>query len=122
MNSARNVAAWVDSYLRAWHSNSPADIAALFTVDARYFTAPYQEPWLGREAIAAGWVARADEPGSFSFEWELISSTPDAQVVRGTTRYPHTTYSNLWVIRLTDQQTCREFTEYWMEHPADYPR
>ena len=30
------IAAWVDSYRRAWESNDPADIRAVFTEDALY--------------------------------------------------------------------------------------
>jgi hypothetical protein len=44
--------------------------------------------------------------------------------VRGSTRYLATgrTYSNLWVIVLDADGRCREFTEWWMEHPAPDPR
>jgi hypothetical protein len=40
-------------------------------------------------------------------------------VVTGTTTYPDRVFSNLWVIRLTPEGTCREFTEWWMEHQAE---
>lgn len=108
---------WMNAYLRAWDSNDPADIAALFTEDALYFTAPYDPPWVGREEIVAGWISIEDARGTFEFEWEPVSVAGEVQVVRGTARYPTTTYSNLWVLRLTDDGRCREFTEYWMEHP-----
>ena len=42
------VRAWVDGYVRAWNSNDPAAIGALFTEDAAYHTEPYGEPWRGR--------------------------------------------------------------------------
>jgi uncharacterized protein (TIGR02246 family) len=54
---AADVARWVDGYIRAWKTNDPADIGRLFTEDARYFTAPYRQPWTGRDAIVAGWLS-----------------------------------------------------------------
>ena len=42
---------WVKAYERAWASNDPEEIGALFTDDARYYTAPHREPWTGRDTI-----------------------------------------------------------------------
>ncbi|GLY14055.1 nuclear transport factor 2 family protein [Kineosporia rhizophila] len=117
MADAAMLGSWIAAYLRAWQSNAPDDIGGIFASDARYFTAPYAQPWVGREAIVAGWIARGDVPGSFAMDWDIVSCTEDVQVVRATTRYPATTFSNLWVIRLDRDGRCREFTEYWMEHP-----
>jgi ketosteroid isomerase-like protein len=98
---------WVDGYVRAWSSNDPADIGALFTEEAEYRTAPWREPWSGREAIVAGWLARKDEPGGWSFEREVLAVAGDLAFVRGRTGYPDEgeAYSNLWAA---------EFTEWWM--------
>lgn len=106
------------SYVRAWESNEPAAIAALFTEDARYYTAPFREPWRGREAIVGGWLDRRDEPDGWSFERDAPTVAGDLGFVRGRTRYadPPTTYSNLWVVRLAPDGRCAEFTEWWMEH------
>ena len=110
---------WMERYERAWSSNDRDDIAALFTEDALYFTAPYEEPWRGRTAIVDGWLGRKDEPGDATFDWRPVVETPELSVVVGTTIYrePPQTYSNLWVIRLDGDNRCREFTEWWMLHP-----
>ncbi|WP_127126701.1 nuclear transport factor 2 family protein [Georgenia sp. SYP-B2076] len=111
---------WLEGYVRAWNSNDPADIGALFTDDAEYRTEPYAVPWRGREAIVRGWLAHPDEPGQTKFQWSPLVVTADLAVVRGTTEYrtePPRTYSNLWTIRLDGQGLCTEFTEWWMEHP-----
>jgi uncharacterized protein (TIGR02246 family) len=110
---------WVEGYVRAWNSNDPADIGRIFTDDASYSPAPYSPPWQGRDKIIAGWLAHRDEPGETSFEWEPISLTDDVSVIRATTRYPGTTYGNVWVIRLARDGRCREFAEWWMEYPHD---
>jgi hypothetical protein len=114
------VAAWVEGYVRAWNSNDPADIGALFAVDAAYYTEPYATPHRGRQAIVEDWLARRDEPGETSFRWWPLASSGQVAVVQGETTYrtPPRTYSNLWVIRLDDGGRCSEFTEWWMEQPA----
>ena len=107
---------WVEGYIRAWESNDPGDIGGLFTDDARYFTAPFREPWRGREAIVAGWLDHKDEPGDYTFRFDVLAAAGDLGFVRGWTKYtePPANYSNLWVIRLTPEGRCAEFTEWWM--------
>ena len=109
--------AWVEHYLRAWESNAPDDIRALFTEDARYFTAPEREPWVGAESIARGWLDRKDEPGTWSFRYEVLGTDGDLAFVRGWTTQakedpPECT--NLWVIRLSGDGRASEFIEWWM--------
>jgi uncharacterized protein (TIGR02246 family) len=111
---------WVDGYVRAWNSNDPEQIGALFTDDALYYTEPYAEPWRGRAGIIESWVEHRDEPGQTAFDWRPLMETPEVSIVTGTTTYyepPHV-YSNLWLIRLDSDGRCRKFTEWWMEHPA----
>jgi uncharacterized protein (TIGR02246 family) len=117
MTDLDTVTRWIDGYLRAWNSNDPEDIGGLFTDDAAYQAAPYRAPWQGREEIVAGWREHEDEPGEISFEWRPISITDEVAVISGTTRYPESAYSNLWVIKLDQAGRCREFSEWWMEHP-----
>jgi uncharacterized protein (TIGR02246 family) len=118
MTDLNSVTAWIEGYVRAWNSNDLADIAALFTEDAEYHTAPFRPPWRGREQIVAEWLERKDEPGETRFDWHPLAITADVAIIEGTTNYPAQTYSNLWVIRLDAEGRCREFTEWWMEHGA----
>ncbi|MFI7618365.1 nuclear transport factor 2 family protein [Nonomuraea terrae] len=108
--------AWIEGYVRAWNSNDPDDIAALFTEDAVYYTEPYATPWQGRDDIVAQWLGRQDKPGEATFEWHPVCVTDDLSVVQGVTTYPDKTYSNLWLIRFALDGRCREFTEWWMRH------
>lgn len=108
---------WIDGYVRAWNSNRPDDIRALFTEDANYYTAPFREPWRGREQIVTNWLDRKDEPGDASFDWEPVAQTDEVRVIKGVTRYRDETFSNLWVIKLAADGRCREFVEWFMEHP-----
>jgi hypothetical protein len=47
--------------------------------------------------------------------------TPEVAIITGTAIYkePPSVYSNLWVVRLDPDGRCREFTEWWMLHPAE---
>ncbi len=116
MTDLDRVTAWIDGYVRAWNTNDPADIRALFTEDAEYYTAPFRPPWRGSEQIVEGWLGRKDEPGEATFDWRPVAVTDEVAIIQGTTAYPTETYSNLWVIRLHGDGRCREFTEWWMEH------
>jgi SnoaL-like domain len=109
---------WVERYRKAWLSNDPEDIGALFTDDGLYYTEPYAQPKRGRDEIVADWIERKDEPGDTDWTYELIATDGDVGFIQGVARYstdPPRTYSNLWVIKL-DGDLCSEFTEWWMEH------
>ena len=118
MTDPDRVATWIDSYVRAWHSNDPDDIAALFTENAQYYTEPFRPAWSGRQEIVARWLDHKDEPGETTFDWQPIVVTDEVAIISGTTTYPAHTFSNLWVIRLDTDGACRHFTEWWMEHPS----
>jgi len=113
--------AWVAGYRRAWESNDPAEIRALFTEDAEYRTEPYAAPWIGRENIIAGWLDHKDEPGAATFDWSPLVESDELNIIRGTTVYLErdTVYSNLWVITLTEGGTASAFTEWWMRQGAE---
>jgi uncharacterized protein (TIGR02246 family) len=113
---------WMEGYIRAWGSNDPEEIATLFTEDARYYTAPHREPWKGRQEIVEGWLGRKDDQGRWDFRFETVAHTGDLAFVRGWTTYHDQelpNYSNLWVLRLTEDGRCSEFTEWWMEDQED---
>ena len=111
-----DVERWVEAYVRAWDSNAPDDIGALFGDDAEYLTAPYREPWRGRDAIVAGWIDRKDEPGEWSFDWDVIGVDGRRGFVQGTTTYgSEGDYANLWVIDLEEDGRASRFVEWWME-------
>jgi uncharacterized protein (TIGR02246 family) len=118
MVDEQHVRSWVEDYRRAWESNDPNEITALFTEDAAYYPRPYATPWKGHEEILAGWLRNRDGPGATTFEWQQVSLAGAVAVVRGTTAYKRRTFSNLWVVRLAADGRASEFTEWWMQHPA----
>lgn len=119
MDLRRRYEDWVRGYQKAWESNDPDDVGALFSEDASYFTEPYEAPKVGREAIVADWIERKDAPGDWTFEFEILVATDEIGILKGTTRYETSgkTYENLWEIYLTDEGTARRFVEWWMLVP-----
>ena len=109
---------WMNGYLRAWESNDPDDVRALFAPHAKYLYEPFGTPFEGQETIVTEWLKRADEPGDASFTWAPLVETDDVSIIQGEARYKgDRNYSNLWVIRFADDGRATEFTEWYMEHP-----
>jgi uncharacterized protein (TIGR02246 family) len=118
MTSLDAVTAWLDNYRKAWETNDPEDVRRLFADDAAYFTEPYASPWVGREAIVAGWLEHRDEPGTTTFTWQPVIITEELAVIEARTTYPEDReFRNLWVLRLDHTGQARQFTEWWMEVP-----
>jgi ketosteroid isomerase-like protein len=111
----KTVETWVANYRAAWESNDPVQIRALFTDDAVYARVPHDpKAWRGVDAIVEGWLSIQDEPGSTTFEWELLGVAGDLAFVQGASVYSRVTYDNLWVLRLAPDGRVSEFTEWYM--------
>jgi len=73
MTDSTTVSTWIDGYRRAWDSNAPDDIRALFTENAEYRTAPFVDPRVGQDAIVGVVVA-----GQFGVQCrDLRAQVPD---------------------------------------------
>ena len=114
MTDSATVSAWVAGYQKAWASNAPDDLRAIFTDDATYSGRPHDErSWVGIDAIIAGWTDHSDEPGSFEFEWNPVAIEGDTAVVQAAVAYTgDTTWDDLWVIRFAPDGRAVEFTEW----------
>jgi hypothetical protein len=115
---------WFRRYRVAWESNVEDDIRGLFTDDAVYRGFPDDpEPFVGLEAIVAGWLENADQPGDTDFEWTLLAVDGEVAIAQCVTTYvnqtPPTTYDNLFVIRLVPGGRASEFTDWWIARRAD---
>lgn len=111
---------WIEGYLRAWTSNRPDDIAALFTNDAEYHDRPFGQPTEGRDAIVAHWLAGRDEPGTWQAAIRPLAVDPQQSIglATGTVQYDNgRSFSNLWVIHFGDGGRATSFTEWWIEQP-----
>ena len=117
------VESWLAAYQRAWGTDDPEDVAALFTEDAIYSPWPFSKPWEGRDAIVAKWIERGDSKNPWTFDGEVLAVDGDTGVIKGLTTYPahddeaEDAYSNIWVVRLAPDGRARSFAEWWVQRP-----
>lgn len=114
---------WMAGYLRAWRSDDPAEIGALFTEDATYSPHPFGTPWVGSQGIVDEWIRRGDAGAEWSFDYEIVAVDGRIGLIRGLTTYaatkttPETIYGNLWIVTLADDGKARSFSEWWVQKP-----
>jgi ketosteroid isomerase-like protein len=114
-------AAWIVAYERAWRSEGTSALDHLFTADATYQAAPFEEPLAGSDAIARFWEDEREGPEEvFTLDSEIVAAQGDTAVARVEVVYgdpPRRTYRDLWIIALTEDGRCRHFEE-WRFHPG----
>lgn len=109
---------FLTGYQRAWRSNEPDDIRAIFTPDAEYRTEPWATPWRGHDEIVAEWLEAQDAPDEYTFAGDVAAIHDDTAFIEGTTRYTTgRVYRNFWVVSLADDGRARSFTEWFMKEP-----
>ncbi|MEP6776333.1 MAG: nuclear transport factor 2 family protein [Chloroflexota bacterium] len=115
---------WLNMYVEAWKSYDEQAIGDLFTEEATYLYAPWQEPLRGRLAIVASWLENQDAAGSWEAHYEPFAVDGDRAVTMGKSSYfgadgstVEREYWNVWLLRFDEQGRCREFREYYMEQP-----
>jgi hypothetical protein len=115
---------WLDDYVAAWEAYEPDAIAALFSGDAEYRYHPWDEPVVGRAAIAEDWLSDRDAPGSWTAEYRPWLVDGDRAVAVGVSRYlsedgetVDREYHNVFLCRFAPDGTCREFTEIFLKRP-----
>jgi hypothetical protein len=113
--------AWVQGYLKAWKTNDPEDIRAIFTDDVRYYTQAFRKPWVGIKKIVEGWTGRVDEQGDWKFDYKWIAVEGNVGVLEGLTTYTsqETAYNNIWIVTLAEDGRCSEFREQWVQQPEE---
>ncbi len=117
-NETSTVMAWVAAYERAWREQGDAQLADLFTEDARYLCSPYEAPLDGLAAIGGFWP----DPTPFTMTAEPVAVQLPHAVVRVEVQYggdrPQE-YRDLWVLRFAADGRAEHFEEwaYWPGKP-----
>ena len=118
------VTRWLEAYVAAWKSGDRDEIRALFSEDVHYRYHPYDEPLVGRDAVADSWLEDPDAPGSFDAHYECFAVEGDAAVAVGTSTYRDAdgkvarVYENIFLLRFDADGRSTEFTESYMKRPA----
>ena len=118
-----DVSGWLERYVAAWKSGGRSQIEALFTDDARYRYHAYDEPVVGKAAIADSWLEDPDAPGTFDASYECFAVDGDAAVAIGASTYfgadgaVDRVYDNVFVLRFEGEGRCSDFTEWYVKRP-----
>jgi ketosteroid isomerase-like protein len=111
-----DISDWVARYERAWRTAGTDHLADLFTADATYSTAPFEDTVRGLGAIADLWEAEREGPDEvFTIESEVVAVEGDTGVVRCEVAYGEPSrelFRDLWIIRLDDSSRCFHFEEW----------
>jgi hypothetical protein len=110
------VRAWVEAYEEAWRTPGTDQLGELFTADATYQMAPFEEPHRGLDAIRVLWDAeRAGPDEAFEMDAAIVAVDDPHAVIRVEVRYgrPHRAlFRDLWVIEFDPMGRCRSFEEW----------
>ena len=116
-----DIVRWVEAYERAWRTAGTDALGDLFTPEATYRMAPFEEPHRGLEAIAELWEAEREGPDEeFTLEFEVVAVEGDTGVVRCEVAYGapnRRLYRDLWIVKLDEDGRCSHFEEwpFWPE-------
>lgn len=117
----------LEAYFRAWVSNDPDEVAALFSRDAFYHTGPFAEPWRGRGAIVAAWVGDPEQQAGVRYAFEPLAVAGDAGIAawrvsytRNAPRRAAVEVDGVLVAWFDDDGRCAEHREWAVrrERPA----
>ncbi|HWN21603.1 MAG TPA: nuclear transport factor 2 family protein [Gaiellaceae bacterium] len=117
------VTRWLEAYVAAWKSGERDEIRELFGEDVRYRYHPWDEPLVGRDAVADSWLEEPDPPGSFEARYECFAVEGDSAVAVGASTYRKAdgtvsrVYDNVFLLRFDADGRCSDFTEWFMERP-----
>ena len=83
MTDRAMVSRWLAGYEAAWRAPGTGGLAEIFTGDATYRQAPYEEPVVGLEALRRMWDAERDGPDEvFTLATEILAVDGPTAVVR----------------------------------------
>ncbi len=116
MVTREHVLSWLERYERAWRTPGTAPLREIFSEDASYQLAPYEQPIAGLDAIASMWERERESPDEqFTMASEIVAVQDDTAVARVEVHYggpPPREYRDLWIVRFDEGGRCVVFEEW----------
>jgi len=107
---------WIERYEHAWRAPGTGALEDLFTEDASYSPAPFEESLRGRAAIAVFWEASREGPDeAFELSWQPVALEGSVGVARVEVSYagpPRRMYRDIWIVDLDHDGRCVAFEEW----------
>lgn len=111
---------WLEGYFTAWKTNQRELLNRLFADEAIYYSGPFKEPNVGRQAIVNGWLANPP-PEGFQYTYSPIAISDDTGVTHWNARYHSEQKSGvlieidgILVIKFDVQGQCIEHKEWFV--------
>jgi len=114
--SRAELARWIAGYERAWRTAGIEPLRGLFSPEATYSAAPFEDPLRGLDEIAAFWDAERDGPDeAFMIASDIVAVDRGVGVARIEVRYGDPVarvYRDIWIVTLDVDGRCVAFEEW----------
>ncbi len=108
---------WVEAYRLAWENRDPEAAAVLFTTESSYRANIFEEPYLGREGVAAYWTSVTESQSDVEVRMgrPFIDGSRVAVEFWTTMRVSgdQVTLPGCLLLDFDSQGLCRSLREYW---------
>lgn len=116
---------WLKMYSQASRENDPRASSELFTLDAKYYETPFDDPIHGREAIYKYWEKGAQMLTDKTSSYEVLSVKDNVGIARWRSKFTSKVTSKrkaldcIFVVRFDEDGKCDLFREWWHIQPVD---
>jgi len=110
---------WMETYGKASQENDPQASAELFTVNARYYETPFDEPMIGRKAIRKYWETGAKTLKDKESTYEILSVKDNLGIARWRSKFTviksgkRLALDCVFLVEFDDNSKCSLFREWW---------
>ena len=110
---------WLEMYGKASQENDAQASAELFSLNARYYETPFDEPMIGREAIYQYWSKGAQTLKDKESNFEILSIKDNLGIARWQSKFTiiesgkRLALDCLFLVEFDDNDKCSVFREWW---------
>ncbi len=111
---------WLERYFRAWQSNDPDEVTALFSEDAVYYYGPFQTPSVGRRKIVERWISSPEQQTEIQYTCAPLAIHENLGVAHWHVLYRSgkdlsaaIEMDGVLVLKFDDQLRCTEHREWY---------
>jgi hypothetical protein len=112
--------AWLERYFKAWISNDPDEVSALFSDGAIYYYGPFKEPARGRKSIVENWVSNPEGQQDVNASFEALAVNGDQGIAHWNVRSRIHSSENkksemdgILLLRFNPRMECTEHREWY---------
>ncbi len=110
---------WLETYGKASRENDLQASADLFSLDAKYYETPFDEPMIGRDAIYQYWSQGAQRFKDKESSYEIISMEDNLGIARWQSQFTAINSGKrlrldcLFLVEFDENGLCSVFREWW---------